>query len=87
MTDESWTIRLRPDGTVETLWHDALDLEDLGSCQVQRLTDVEHNGQGWCLRWSATQAPMTDNTYPKRADALAAERRLIWTLMQQGHPL
>ena len=82
MSEAPWIIRIALDGTVQTLWHDALPLDKLGTPQVRRLTDVEHDGSGWTLTWHHSRLPMTPDRFVKRGDALAEERRLIMLHLQ-----
>jgi hypothetical protein len=79
-----WVVRVSEDGDIQTLWHDALDLEDLGHCTVERLTNVEYVDDAWQISYARNNCPMTQKRFAKRADALAAEQRIVFAFWQNG---
>lgn len=82
-----WVVRITEAGDIQTLWHDALDLEDLGHCTVERLTNVEHTEQGWGITWAKDETPMTRRRFTKRADALEEEQRIVFSRLSHCDPL
>ena len=83
MTD-TWVVRITPEGDVLTLWHDALDLTDLGHCTVERVSNVEYVEDGWELTWARDGLPMTPERYAKRAEALAEEQRIMFERLRRA---
>ena len=66
-------LRFHPDGTVETLYDEALDLAQLGSLEITRASHVEPDATG---HWWADLTPVAGPTlgpYRQRSQALAAE--------------
>lgn len=77
-------IRVRPDGSLQFIWDDALaaDLKDLGAVHVARASHVEPTPDA---RWTADLSPVAGPTlgpYGTRREALAAE--VAWL---EGHLL
>jgi len=81
---QPWVVRITPEGDVQTLWHDALDLEDLGHCEVERVSNVEWVEDGWEITWAKNNMLMTSTRFAKRADALAREVEVVFDLLSQG---
>jgi hypothetical protein len=77
-----WTVRITPEGDIQTLWHDALDLEDLGHCTVARLTNVEYVEDAWEITWASNDSPMVNHRFAKRSDALAMEQQIVFRMLQ-----
>lgn len=80
-----WTVRITPEGDIQTLWHDALDLEDLGHCTVERLTNVEYVEDGWEITWARDHQPMCPVRFAKRAEALEAEQRIVFAHLRDNN--
>ena len=69
-------IVFKPDGTVECLYTDAIDLTLLGKLTVQRASTIEYNNdwQEWVTTILATGEKFT---HKSRAKALEFERWLL----------
>lgn len=80
-----WVVRITPEGDIQTLWHDALDLEELGHCQVERLTNVEYVEGFWEVTWASNNFPMSPNSYAKRSDALREEQSIVFEMLRGDH--
>ncbi len=66
-------LRIEPNGTVRTIYGEALPLESLGKPAIQRASHVEPEASGG---WSADLTPVGGPVlggFARRSDALAAE--------------
>ena len=66
-------LRIHPNGTIETLYDESLDLAELGSLEITRASHVEPDAAG---HWWADLTPVAGPTlgpYRHRSQALAAE--------------
>jgi len=66
-------LRFEPEGSVTTVYTEALDLDALGSVRCSRASHVEPTSDG---RWSADLSPVGGpvlGPYALRSEALAAE--------------
>jgi hypothetical protein len=64
---------IAPDGRVEAVYDERIDLTELGRVQVRRASHVEPGPDG---RWSADLSPVGGpvlGPFPRRSEALAAE--------------
>lgn len=67
---------VRPDGTVECLYDETLDLAEIGQLTIVRASQVEPTEAGrWTADLSPTNGPVL-GPFPTRTEALNAER--IW---------
>lgn len=63
-----------PDGTARCLYHEAIDLSVLGKSAITRASHVEPDKRGgWLADLSPVSGPLL-GPFPRRSDALAAER-------------
>ncbi len=71
-----WNVRVLPDGTVRTLWNDALALQELGRVSTQRASSVEWDvaRQAWVAR---TPDGRELACSPVRADVIRAEAEAL----------
>jgi hypothetical protein len=70
-------IVIRPDGNVRCLYGEELDLHLLGTLSIERGSHVEPAAGG---QWTADLSPVDGPTlgpFPRRSDALAAEREWL----------
>ena len=66
-------VRIYPDGTIQMIYTDALDLSRIGRAKTSRASHVEPTEDG---RWTADLSPVGGPTlgpYRLRSEALAAE--------------
>ena len=75
-----WNVRVLPDGTVRTLWNDALDLTQLGRVSTQRASSVEWDParQAWVAR---TPAGVELACSPVRAAVLRTEAEALMAVI------
>jgi hypothetical protein len=67
------TLRFAPDGTITTIYSEAIDLAALGAVQIERASHVEPTDDA---RWTADLAPVGGpvlGPFARRSEALAAE--------------
>jgi hypothetical protein len=67
-------IVVHPDGSLRTLYDEAIDLAALGALSIRRASHVEPDDSG---RWSADLAPVGGprlGPFDRRSDALKAEQ-------------
>jgi hypothetical protein len=67
------TIHVAPDGTVTTIYSEAIDLSSLGALHIRRASHVEPTADG---QWTADMGPVGGpvlGPFVKRSEALAAE--------------
>ena len=68
---------IRPDGTVQCVYGEEVDLHPLGQLQIHRASHVEPDEQGqWWVDLSPVGGPML-GPYPGRCLALADENRWL----------
>ena len=66
-------LTIDQEGTIKTLYTEAIDLDVIGAATIARASHVEPLPDG---RWIADMAPVGGpilGPFPKRSDALAAE--------------
>lgn len=67
------TMRIAPDGTIETIYNEAIDLEALGRPKIERASHVEPTDDA---QWTADLSPVGGpvlGPFARRSEALAAE--------------
>ena len=71
-----WVVRVRPDGSVRTLWNDALALHTLGHVTTERASSVEFDvaRQVWVAR---TPDGRELAASPVRADVIRREAEAL----------
>ncbi len=69
-----WTIRISPQGTVTTLYDDALALDTLGELAIERASDVEYSNTAQLWHVSALCDSGNDCFFKTRGEAIVAER-------------
>lgn len=67
------TFKVQPDGTIVTVYGEAIDLGEIGHVMISRASHVEPTPDG---TWTADLAPVGGpvlGPYARRSEALAAE--------------
>ena len=70
-------LLIRPDGRIDCVYGEAIDLSRLGTLQIRRGSHVEPTSDG---RWTVDLAPVNGprlGPFPLRSAALAAERQWL----------
>lgn len=66
-------LRVTPDGTVETVYSEAIDLTEIGRASIARASHVEPTPDGsWTADLSPVGGPVL-GPFARRSEALAAE--------------
>ena len=72
-------LLIRPDGGIDCVYGEAIDLSRLGTLQIRRGSHVEPTSDG---RWTVDLSPVNGprlGPFPLRSAALAAERQWLNT--------
>ena len=78
-------LLIRPDGTVTSVYGEAIDLRCLGKLSIRRASHVEPNAAG---QWWADLSPVGGpklGPHPCRSEALAAEAEWLVQHMASAH--
>ena len=70
-------LLIRPDGRIDCVYGEAIDLSRLGTLQIRRGSHVEPTSDG---RWTVDLSPVNGprlGPFPLRSAALAAERQWL----------
>lgn len=80
-------LYVRPDGTLQAIYDEALDLQNIGGVNIKRASHVEptpeHPGQ-----WTADMTPVNGpvlGPFSTRREALAAEVAWLDEQLTRGH--
>ncbi len=78
---------VQPDGSVQCVYDETLDLQTIGRLLIRRASCVEPNQHGgWLADLSPVGGPVV-GPFPRRSEALAAENEWLdthWLVEQRG---
>lgn len=69
------TIKILPDGSVQCLWTDEIDLYEIGHPTVRRASTVEYEGGWWVVRLAEDTATHTEGVVKAGAEIAAHKSR------------
>ncbi len=70
-------LYFKPDGSVQALYGEAIDLAELGGCSLRRASHVEPAaGGGWAADLSPVGGPLL-GPFRRRSEALRAEEQWL----------
>jgi hypothetical protein len=76
-------LLIRPDGTVECIYAESVDLSTLGTPDIERASHVEPDKQGrWWAKIKTRFCQTNLGPFPKRSAAIAAEVRFLTEHME-----
>lgn len=77
---------VRPDGTIQAIYDEAIDLSTIGAVNIRRASHVEPatDGPGWTADLTPVGGPVL-GPFAKRSAALAAEIEWLGARLANGH--